>query len=347
MGTPFDALASADFLVPDRDAAVAAVQRALGFGEPKPRWSMGGPGQGFRVTFCRPHPSLQQSPTLVELIEAAELDPGRPLSEVVPNVAGLAQLQGDRPLKSHGTPVASSAVDELVERVRSRGLRHWVQPSSDRYPFRRLWMGITAEDLAGYRAGTDGGLMLEVVDTATLGLPPAAFNPQPPPQPDPPAADPQPPPHPDSQSGGMVRTAARGFLVDDLDRALDELAEVFSWEPELGPERGEDGSRRAVLGFRLPQSARIELLSPARGSRADRDTDRDADSEAGAFLDRYGPGVWHVRIAVRDLDAKADDLRDRGTPFTTARTGFENPETVVRVATAATPGCLFEFGLLG
>src|SRR5207247_78849 len=98
MGTPFDAKASADFLVPDRDAAVAMVQRVLGIGEPKPRWSMGEPGQGFRVTFCRAHPSLAASPTLIELIEAAELDPRRSLSEVVPNVGGLAALQGDRPL---------------------------------------------------------------------------------------------------------------------------------------------------------------------------------------------------------------------------------------------------------
>src|SRR5215471_11469459 len=81
---PFDALASADFLVSDRDAAVAAVQQALGFVEPKPRWSLGGPGQGFEVTFCRPNPALRHSPTLVELITDATLDSARPLTEVVP-----------------------------------------------------------------------------------------------------------------------------------------------------------------------------------------------------------------------------------------------------------------------
>jgi hypothetical protein len=315
--SPFDALASADFLVTDRDAAVAWVQRALGMGQPKPSWSHGGPGRGFKVTFCRAHPSLDQSPTLVELIEPAELDPRRPLGEVVPNVNGLAALQGDRPLKTHGMPVASAAVDELVERVRSRNLRHWVQPSSESYPFSRLWMGISSDDLAGYLPGSDGGLMIEVVPTVTLRVP--VHPPDEPPSP--------PPPGP----GGMLRTESRGVLVEDIDRSLEELVEAFSWEPDVGPERGDDGSRRAVLGFGMPNSARIELLAPA------------PDGEVGQFLRRWGSGVWHVRIAVDDLTAKAADLRTRGTTFREVRTGFEYPETVLRVDLDATPGCLFEF----
>jgi Glyoxalase/Bleomycin resistance protein/Dioxygenase superfamily len=318
---PFDLLASADFLVPDRDAAVATVQRALGFVEPKPRWSHGGPGHGHRVTFCRPHPSFRQSPTLVELIEAADVDPTRSLTEVVPNVAGLAALQGDRPLKTHGMPVAASDVAALIERVRGRGLRHWVQPSSDAFPFLRLWMGITADDLSGYRPDGDGGLMLEVVDTAQTGLPPEALD-EPPPELD------------DGTPGTMVRTATRGVLVDDIDRTLEQLADVFDWEPELGPERGDGGSRRALLGFRLAQSARVELIEPA------------GDGDDAAFLRQWGAGIWHVRIAVTDLDAKADDLRARGTPFTTVPTGLEDPETVLRVGPDATPACRFEFGAL-
>jgi hypothetical protein len=213
--------------------------------------------------------------------------------------------------------VASAAVEELIETVRSRGLRHWVQPSSDAYPFPRLWMGIAPDGLADYQPGGDGGLMLEVVHTATLGLPAALQEGS--------------APAPEPAAGTMVRTATRCFVVDELDRRLDELAGAFSWEPELGPEEGEDGSRRAVLGFRIPQSARIELIAPTPGT---------ADDD---FLGRFGAGVWAIRVAVQDLAAKAEDLRARGTPFRELRTGFERPDTVLRVDTSATPGCLFEF----
>jgi hypothetical protein len=326
VSSPFDLMASADFLVPDRDAAVAMVERVLGFGKPKPRWSWGDPGQGFRVTFCRPHRTLRQSPTLVELIEPAPVDPALPMSEVVWNLAGLAARQRDRPLKTHGAPIASSAVDELIERVRRLGLRHWVQPSSDAYPFSRLWMGVTIDDLADYRTGGDGGLMIEVIDTRTVGLPADVLADA--------SSGAGVVPIDDDAAGTMVRTAARVFLVDDLDRSLEELAHAFMWEPEVGPEDGEDGARRAVLGFRLPQSARIELLAPAD------------ESDAGSFLKQWGPGIWHVRIAVTDLDAKAADLRARGTRFELVRTGFEHPEVVLRVDPDSTPACRFEFAAL-
>jgi len=178
-------------------------------------------------------------------------------------------------------------------------------------------MGITEDGLADYRTGGDGGLMLEVVDTRTLGLPEALLTGTEPPN------DPVP--------VGMVRTSTRCFLVDDLDRSLRELVDAFAWEPELEPERSENGSRRAVLGFKVAQSARIELLQPAR------------DTDEGTFLERFGPGVWAVRIAVHDLGAKADDLRARGTLCAEVATGFERRATLLRVDPAATPGCLFEF----
>jgi hypothetical protein len=316
--TVFDALASADFLVRDKDEAVATMQTRLGFMAPKPRWSHGAPGQGFRVTFCRANPSLVQSPTLIELIEPAALDRQRALGEVVPNVQGLADLQRNRPLKTHGAPVASSHVDELIEIVRSKGLRHWVQPRPAGFPFLRLWMGITAEELSGYHPDGDGGLMLEVVDTATLGLPADALH-----------ADPPAPA--DLTPGAMTQTLSRGFLVADLDRALDALMKTFEWEPEQPPERASDGSRRAVLGFALRQSARIELLEPA------------GDREESDFLRRFGPGIWHVRIGVHGLAEKADDLRARNTPFRVVETGFAVPDTVLRVDASVVPGCLFEF----
>ena len=121
------------------------------------------------------------------------------------------------------------------------------------------------------------------------------------------------------------------MLVGDLGWTLDRLAENLGWTPEGDVEQAADGSRRAVLGFRLPRSARVELLEPG------------GDREEAEFLRRWGPGIWHVRIAVRGLDAKADDLRARGTPFRAVPTGFADPEVVLRVDAAAIPGCLFEF----
>jgi hypothetical protein len=315
---PFDALASADFLVPDRDAAVSMVQRVVGLGPPKPHWSHGGAGAGYRVTFCRAHPSIAQSPTLVELIEPAELDPTRPLGETVPNVAGLAALQGARPLKTHGAPVAAESVGDLVERVRAQGTRHWVQPGTDAHPIERLWIGITGDDLSGYRPEGDGGLMLEVVPTPTLGLPPEAAAPA--------AAA-----SADDANGGILRTVARVFLVDDVDRSLDAVDRLFGWQPDAPVERGEQGSGRASLGFRLERSARLELVTPP------------PDTDDGDFLARWGPGIGAVRIAVRDLAEKADDLRSRGTPFREVRTGFASPESVLRIDMGATPACCFEF----
>jgi hypothetical protein len=313
---PFDAMASADFLVPDRDATIEALQRSLGFGQPKPHWSHGGRGQGYRVTFCRPNPALAQSPTLVEIIAADELDPALSLATVVPNVAGLERRQANRLVKTHGMPVASSSVDDVIERVQSRGLRHWLQPSSDDYPYRRLWLGIAADDLSDYRPSGDGGLMLEVVDTETLRLPAEAFD------------EPLPP---DPRDGAaMLRTAARVILVSDVSASLTALSETFGWEPTGPVERADDGSLRATLAFRAPRSARVELLQPATGDDAE-------------LLRRGGAGVGAVRIAVADVDAKVADLRRRGTRFTERATGFSEPERVLRVDPAATPGCLFEF----
>ncbi len=285
---------------------------------PKPRWSHGQAGQGFRVTFCRPNPTLVQSPTLIELIEPAPLDEARSLGDVVPNVQGLADLQRDRPLKTHGAPIASSHVDDLIETVRSKGVRHWLQPGRPGFAFTRVWIGITAEELSGYQPDGDGGLMLEVVDTVTLGLPEGAL-----------LADPPAPV--DVVPGSMIRTLSRGFLVEDLDRTFDCLTKTLDWEPEHAPERADDGSRRAAMGFALRQSARIELLEPA------------GDREEAEFLGRYGPGIWHVRIGVHGLEEKAEDLRSRGTAFRVVRTGFAEPDVVLRVEADVVPGCLFEF----
>jgi hypothetical protein len=312
----FDALAVADYLVADLDASVTALHGTLGIEPPKPSWYSGGPGTGSRNTFCRVNRSRLDAPTVIGLMETAELDQARPQSDVMPHVVGLAALQGSRPFRTHGAPVAAPGMEELIESLCRRGIRHWVQPPSQIYPFQRVWMGIT-DGWGDYRPDGDGGLLLELVERDALGLPPEAYG----------AAAPA----DDAPDGSMLSIVSRGFLVADLARSLDQLAETFGWRPEQGPERALDGSRRAVLGFRMARSARIELIEPA-GAR-----------EEAEFLRQWGPGVWHTRIAVKNLDAKAEDLRSRGTTFREVQTGFSAPELVLRVDPTDTPGCLFEF----
>jgi hypothetical protein len=130
----------------------------------------------------------------------------------------------------------------------------------------------------------------------------------------------------------MVRTVARCFLVSDLDRSLAQIFDTFGWEADA-VERGPRGAR-ALLRFRLAQSAHVELLAPAAGS------------EEATFLESWSPGVWAVRIGVADLDAKAADLGARGTSYQVIETGFADPPRVLRVDMAATPGCLYEFSQL-
>ena len=58
------------------------------------------------------------------------------------------------------------------------------------------------------------------------------------------------------------------------------------------------------MPFRAPRSASLELVEP---------------SGPGRVADEYeevGAGAWTIRISVVDVDAKADDLTARGTPFT-------------------------------
>src|SRR3546814_16955353 len=57
-------------------------------------------------------------------------------------------------------------------------------------------------------------------------------------------------------------------------------------------------------GANLSQGAKLELVQP-----------RDAATHEAKFLAAWGPGAYAVRISVNDLDAKADDLRSRGTRF--------------------------------
>ena len=60
----------------------------------------------------------------------------------------------------------------------------------------------------------------------------------------------------------------------------------------------------ARMGFAIGHSATVDLIEPQRWN-----------SEAGYYLNTWGPGPYYMRIAVVGLDAKALDLTERGTRY--------------------------------
>src|SRR3546814_6840971 len=102
----------------------------------------------------------------------------------------------------------------------------------------------------------------------------------------------------------MARLVSRGCLTDDADRIIAVLAERLAWPVGTDVSDADGGCRRVRMGANLSQGAKLELVQP-----------RDAATHEAKFLAAWGPGAYAVRISVNDLDAKADDLRSRGTRF--------------------------------
>jgi hypothetical protein len=103
----------------------------------------------------------------------------------------------------------------------------------------------------------------------------------------------------------MVRVTARGFLVRDLDETLRKVSTNLDWEPS-GPVENirSEGYRRAHMGFTVPHSATLDVLEATYWN-----------TDAGHYVNNWGPGPYYIRIGVNDLAAKAEDLRARGTRF--------------------------------
>ena len=145
----------------------------------------------------------------------------------------------------------------------------------------------------------------------------------------------QPPVQPrDVKPGDMVRVSARGYLVRDLNETLRRVSTNLDWEPS-GPVETiqSEGYRRARMGCTLPNSATLDLIEATRW-----------DSEAGLYLNSWGPGPYYIRIAVNDLAAKAEDLRARGTKFTWIEASDAVAgKALIRVDPNDLNGQLFEF----
>jgi hypothetical protein len=307
----FDLLINAEVIVDDVRVAERVFVEALGFPEPRPSWRGTITSAGFAFLFARVHPSLKVSPTRVEAMAVAPIDAG-----IEPFLPKLLAFQGRRPWKTHGNELAASNIDAVVGRLEANGCRFYTMPGEDGYPFIRLWLGWSADDVGAYRPDVDGGLMFEICETESLLQGPALWDPQ---------------PDPGLPRGSMIRVLRRSWIVEDLAGSLALIDRNLGWRPGLGPETDRaTGCRRAVFHFAHPRSAELELLEPM------------AAGEVRESLDMWGPGSWTIRIGVNDLAAKATDLRRRGTAFESYESAAEGAVLRVDTGVMGVPG-LFEF----
>jgi len=314
----YEFLLSTDLMVPDPDATTALLVKALGVRE-HPRWRQAFPNHSYVAWFLRVHPSLAVAPTRLETQGHRHVDnPSDPCFP--PFLQSLIDFQGAaRPIKTHATVLITRRFDELVEKLVRRRLPFRIAPRSDEMPFDRLWVGVTPEN-PRYSPCVDGGLVIEVLPVEPLQMPPETFA--------------TPPPAPrDPKPGEMVRIVSRGFLVRDLDATLRLLSANLDWEP-VAPVAlvSEEGYRLARMSFALAHSASVDLIEPVRWK-----------SDTGYYLNVWGPGPYHIRISVNGLDAKAEDLRTRGTRFAAIESSAAPGGRLIRVDPRDLEGTLVEF----
>ena len=311
----YDLLHSPDAVVADVHETARTLVERVGLPEPRPGWFQQSVCHGYEALFARVHPSRQHAPSRIEAIAPGPQSSSPAGTDIPAYVREIAALQGDRPLKTHATVLTSSLFPEIVDELRRKAVRHRVDPPSRDLGHERLWVGFSPDGGPRYSPDDDAGIFFEVIPTQCLGLPESAAGSVP--------AD-----RPDVAPGQMIRVAARSYLVDRLDPVLATLEERLCWP--VARVDGASGERRAEMSVNFPASARFELVEPGH------------DPDAAAHFGRWGPGTYATRITVRGLDAKADDLRERGTPFRILPAQAARPETI-RVALSAVPGFLFDF----
>ncbi|MRV70537.1 lactoylglutathione lyase [Duganella sp. FT92W] len=317
----FELLLSADMMISDPDGMTELLVDKLGIYKHE-KWRQAFEHHPYIAHFLRVHKSLAVSPTRIEpQVHLDKPNPGDPLFHDF--LQSLEAYQGKhRPLLTHSIVLAMHGpkFDKFVEKLMRRRLPFRMAQRTDDMPFDRLWLGCTPER-PYYEPSVDGGLCIEVMPTEPLQMPPETF------------ADIPPQPR-DLAPGGMVRVTARGFLVRNLDETLRKVSTNLDWEP-VGPVEllRNEGYRRARMGFTVANSASLDVIEATRW-----------DSDAGLYVNNWGPGPYYIRIGVNDLNAKAEDLRARGTAFT----WIEESEAVggrslIKVDPAQLRGQLFEF----
>jgi hypothetical protein len=316
IGGYYDMLHAADFVVDDVDAACRSAVSVVGLPEPRPDWFQRFPGYGYEAVFARVTPSRSTAPTRLELIADAAVPLDGDMSIPRSYISAMAGLQGTRPVKTHATVTTSSRMDDLLEHVRSSGVRHRVDPPSAALPHERLWIGVTPEEPDNYCPDDDAGLIFEVIPTDCLRLRPEIF-----------ALEPG---DGGVEEGAMVRIDARCFLVNDMAATIETLERRLLWTCSSCIADPATKASRARMDVAIPSGATLELVQPGGSLGPERE-----------FLSRYGPGAYSVRILVNGLDAAIEDLRQRGTRFEEFGGDAIAPRAV-RIEGSQTPGMLFE-----
>jgi methylmalonyl-CoA/ethylmalonyl-CoA epimerase len=96
----------------------------------------------------------------------------------------------------------------------------------------------------------------------------------------------------------VTRIDQVGIAVEDLDAALDLYARAFGILPVSREQVESDGVEEAMLEV---GGVHLQLVQSAR-----------PDSPIDRFIAKRGPGLHHLGIAVRDLDAALEHLRSEG-----------------------------------
>ena len=95
-----------------------------------------------------------------------------------------------------------------------------------------------------------------------------------------------------------------GVAVPDLDAAIELYTKSFGMtlvHEEVNEEQGVREAMMSVGGDADPTGGCIQLLAPLND-----------ESTIAKFLDRSGPGLQQLALRVRDVEAVADVLRERG-----------------------------------
>ena len=87
------------------------------------------------------------------------------------------------------------------------------------------------------------------------------------------------------------------------------------------------------MPFNCVGSASLDLIQPTFW-----------DSEAGHYLNNWGPGLYYIRIGVNNLEAKAEDLRKRDVSFSIVDSSEAvGGKSLLKVDPSELRGQMFEF----